>query len=116
MRWNSNTSSTGGKPPHPLSSPPTKCRLVHRTPRNNQCAFIHTHCPSDESGFMAYLSLFYCDLPHAQPLAFLFLIAWLGLLFSTIGIAASDFFCINLSTIAAILGMSESMAGVTFLA
>jgi len=41
---------------------------------------------------------------------------WLGLLFSTIGIAASDFFCINLSTIAAILGMSESMAGVTFLA
>ncbi|KAG9745256.1 hypothetical protein KCU73_g7926, partial [Aureobasidium melanogenum] len=37
-------------------------------------------------------------------------------LFSTIGIAASDFFCINLSTIATILGMSESMAGVTFLA
>lgn len=41
---------------------------------------------------------------------------WLGLLFSTIGIAASDFFCINLSTIATILGMSESLAGVTFLA
>jgi solute carrier family 24 (sodium/potassium/calcium exchanger), member 6 len=38
------------------------------------------------------------------------------MLFSTIGIAASDFFCINLSTIASILGMSESMAGVTFLA
>jgi len=44
------------------------------------------------------------------------LVIWLGLLFSTIGIAASDFFCINLSTIANILGMSESMAGVTFLA
>ncbi|KAI7489804.1 hypothetical protein KC351_g1073 [Hortaea werneckii] len=102
--------------PPPLQSSDEECRLVHRTPRNNQCAFIHTHCPSDESGFMAYLSLFYCDLPHAQPLAFLMLIAWLGLLFSTIGIAASDFFCINLSTIAAILGMSESMAGVTFLA
>jgi sodium/potassium/calcium exchanger 6 len=41
---------------------------------------------------------------------------WLGLLFSTIGIAASDFFCINLSTIANLLGMSESLAGVTFLA
>jgi sodium/potassium/calcium exchanger 6 len=40
----------------------------------------------------------------------------MGLLFSTIGIAASDFFCINLSTISDILGMSESMAGVTFLA
>lgn len=44
------------------------------------------------------------------------LVTWLGLLFSTIGIAASDFFCINLGTIASILGMSESMAGVTFLA
>jgi solute carrier family 24 (sodium/potassium/calcium exchanger), member 6 len=37
-------------------------------------------------------------------------------LFSTIGIAASDFLCINLSTIATLLGMSESLTGVTFLA
>ena len=41
---------------------------------------------------------------------------WVGLLFSTIGIAASDFLCINLGTISSILGMSESLAGVTFLA
>ena len=52
----------------------------------------------------------------AKPVAFILLLLWLGLLFSTIGIAASDFFCVNLSTIASILGMSESMAGVTFLA
>lgn len=51
-----------------------------------------------------------------KPFAFILLVIWLGLLFSTIGIAASDFFCINLSTIASILGMSQSMAGVTFLA
>lgn len=38
------------------------------------------------------------------------------MLFTTIGVAASDFFCINLSTISGILGMSESIAGVTFLA
>src|ERR1700743_1810393 len=44
------------------------------------------------------------------------LILWLCLLFSTIGIAASDFFCINLSTIATLLGLSENLAGVTFLA
>ena len=44
------------------------------------------------------------------------LIFWLSLLFSTIGIAASDFLCINLSTLASILGMSESLTGVTFLA
>lgn len=41
---------------------------------------------------------------------------WLALLFSTIGIAASDFFCVNLNTIADMLGMSESLAGVTLLA
>lgn len=40
----------------------------------------------------------------------------MSVLFSTIGIAASDFLCINLSTIAAVLGMSESLTGVTFLA
>lgn len=51
-----------------------------------------------------------------KPFAFVILLSWLGLLFSTIGIAASDFFCINLSTISSILGMSESMAGATFLA
>ena len=41
---------------------------------------------------------------------------WLALMFSTIGIAASDFFCVNLNTIASMLGMSESLAGVTLLA
>ena len=91
-----------------------QCRLDHRAA--DQCAFVHTHCPDDEAGFAAYLDLYYCRLPHAKAVAFIILISWLGLLFSTIGIAASDFFCINLSTIATILGMSESMAGVTFLA
>lgn len=55
-------------------------------------------------------------MPNAKPVAFILITLWLGLLFSTIGIAASDFLCINLSTISTILGMSESMAGVTFLA
>ncbi|KAK5123907.1 hypothetical protein LTR85_002103 [Meristemomyces frigidus] len=91
-----------------------ECRLVHRA--KDQCAFIKSHCPDDEAGFTAYLELFYCKLPHVKAIGFIILIAWLGLLFSTIGIAASDFFCINLSTIASILGMSESMAGVTLLA
>jgi sodium/potassium/calcium exchanger 6 len=60
--------------------------------------------------------VYYCQLGKVKPIAFTILTLWLGLLFTTIGIAASDFFCINLSTIASILGMSESMAGVTFLA
>jgi solute carrier family 24 (sodium/potassium/calcium exchanger), member 6 len=60
--------------------------------------------------------LYYCALSGAEPVAFIIIISWLGLLFSTIGIAASDFFCINLSTIATLLGLSENLAGVTFLA
>ena len=40
----------------------------------------------------------------------------LSFLFSFIGIVASDFFCPNLSTIATNLGLSETTAGVTFLA
>lgn len=55
-------------------------------------------------------------MTNVQPVAFIIMVLWLGLLFSTIGIAASDFFCVNLSTIANLLGMSESLAGVTFLA
>ncbi|KAM3415062.1 hypothetical protein BST61_g10197 [Cercospora zeina] len=97
----------------PLSSD-EECRLVHTA--IDQCAYIRAHCPADEGGFTAYLELYFCRLHNAKPVAFLFLILWLGLLFTTIGIAASDFFCIDLSTISGILGMSESVAGVTFLA
>lgn len=44
------------------------------------------------------------------------LVVWLIFLFSTLGISASDFFCPNLATISAILGLDENVAGVTFLA
>ncbi|KAH8657419.1 Sodium/calcium exchanger protein-domain-containing protein [Tricladium varicosporioides] len=91
-----------------------ECRLVHHA--EDKCAFIKANCPDEEAGLLSYLSLYYCNLNSAKPAAFIILVLWLGLLFTTIGIAASDFFCINLSTIASILGMSESMAGVTFLA
>lgn len=82
----------------------------------DKCAFIRANCPDEEAGLFSYLTLYYCDLNNVHYVAFTILALWLGLLFTTIGIAASDFFCINLSTIASILGMSESMAGVTFLA
>jgi sodium/potassium/calcium exchanger 6 len=74
------------------------------------------NCPDEEAGLFSYLTLYYCDLRKAQSFAFVILSIWLALLFTSIGIAASDFFCPNLSTIASILGMSQSMAGVTFLA
>ncbi|KAI2776562.1 Sodium/calcium exchanger protein-domain-containing protein [Daldinia loculata] len=90
------------------------CRLVHYA--EDKCAFVRRNCHDDEAGLIEYLTFYYCDLEHVQPLAFIVLALWLGLLFTTIGIAASDFFSVNLSTIATILGLSESLAGVTFLA
>lgn len=90
------------------------CRLVHQA--EDKCAFVLRNCHDDEAGLIEYLSLYYCTLGNAKPVAFLVLITWLCLLFSTIGIAASDFFSVNLSTIATILGLSQSLAGVTFLA
>ena len=88
--------------------------MVHSA--SDQCAFVRANCPDEEAGLFSYLQLYYCKLPGLKALAFMVMILWLGLLFSTIGIAASDFLCVNLSTIATILGMSESLAGVTFLA
>ncbi|TKX26215.1 putative sodium/calcium exchanger protein [Elsinoe australis] len=93
-----------------------ECRLVHKKRVTDKCAFIKKHCPDEEPGFLAYLHFYYCSLASVKPIAFILLVCWMGLLFSTIGIAASDFFCINLSTISTLLGMSESLAGVTFLA
>ncbi|PSN65030.1 sodium/calcium exchanger protein-like protein [Corynespora cassiicola Philippines] len=109
-------SGTSGTSPakRDLMSEDLECHLVHRAA--DQCAFVLANCPDEEAGIFSYLSLYYCRLPHAKPVAFVILVLWLALLFSTIGIAASDFFCVNLSTIANLLGMSESMAGVTFLA
>ncbi|KAL4933616.1 sodium/calcium exchanger protein [Aspergillus undulatus] len=91
-----------------------ECRLVRSA--KDQCAFVRSNCLDEEDGFFSYLQLYYCDLAHAKPLAFITIVLWLSLLFSTIGIAASDFLCIDLSTLASFLGLSESLTGVTFLA
>lgn len=91
-----------------------QCHDVYSSP--DQCAFVRKHCEEEQVGIFDYLDLYYCRLGHVKAVAFSVLAVWLTVLFSTIGIAASDFFCVNLSTIASVLGMSESMAGVTFLA
>jgi sodium/potassium/calcium exchanger 6 len=98
----------------PPKVPTPECREVHAA--EDQCAFVKKYCRDDDAGLLPYLDLYYCKLGNAQPVAFVILVLWLGLLFTTIGIAASDFFSVNLSTIATILRLSESLAGVTFLA
>ncbi|KAK9897817.1 hypothetical protein P389DRAFT_169829 [Cystobasidium minutum MCA 4210] len=53
----------------------------------------------------------YARLPAAVGLALL--LSWLLFLFSFLGIVASDFFCPNLSTLAARLGLPDDVAGAT---
>ncbi|RDA83289.1 hypothetical protein CP532_3697 [Ophiocordyceps camponoti-leonardi (nom. inval.)] len=91
-----------------------QCR--HLDAVDDQCAFVKRHCADVDAGLVPYLELYYCTHKGARPFAFSLLVAWLALLFTTIGIAASDFFCVNLATISSVLGLSQSLAGVTFLA
>ncbi|KAI5861794.1 Sodium/calcium exchanger protein-domain-containing protein [Durotheca rogersii] len=90
------------------------CHLVHSA--RDKCDFVRRNCRDDEPGIFEYLTFYYCGPERARPVAFMGMVIWLGLLFSTIGLAASDFFSVNLSTISTVLGLSESLAGVTFLA
>lgn len=82
----------------------------------DQCSFVKENCPDEEAGLVSYLQFYYCSSPAARPFAIALIILWSCLLFTSIGLAASDFLCVNLSTIASILHMSESLTGVTFLA
>ncbi|KAF5027669.1 hypothetical protein F66182_230 [Fusarium sp. NRRL 66182] len=91
-----------------------ECNQVHDA--QDKCAFVRKYCIDDDAGLVHYLQLYYCAFVNVRPIAFTILVLWLGLLFTTIGIAASDFFSVNLGTIATVLGLSESLAGVTFLA
>ena len=90
------------------------CSQVHNA--QDQCAWILESCEDQDSGLLSYLELYYCKIPQAKPLAMVIMLLWLSILFITIGITASDYFCINLSTISTLLGLSESVAGVTLLA
>lgn len=92
------------------------CRQVNNVPLGSQCAWVHQYCGDLEGGIMSYLTLYYCTLAHAKAVASIMLVAWLSVLFTTIGIIASDFFSSNLSTIAHSLHLSDTLAGVSVLA
>ncbi|KAH8556510.1 Sodium/calcium exchanger protein-domain-containing protein [Umbelopsis sp. PMI_123] len=81
----------------------------------DQCAYVLENCSNTIPSLVNYLQWYYCS-GSVKPLVLICLSAWLLFLFGFVGIAASDFFCPNLQTLAAALHLSESMTGVTFLA
>ncbi|SPO00806.1 related to sodium-calcium exchangers [Cephalotrichum gorgonifer] len=95
-------------------SEPARCQDVHHA--EDVCAFVRANCHDEQPGLIPYLNIYYCTFGYARIAGITLLVLWLGLLFSTIGIAASDFFTPNLQTIASVLSMPENLTGVTFLA
>ncbi|KAI8096385.1 Sodium/calcium exchanger protein-domain-containing protein [Halteromyces radiatus] len=91
-----------------------KCDNIYQY--DDQCTYVLEHCQDTTPGLINYIQLYYCSSTVGKPIIFLFLCTWLLFLFGFVGIAASDFFCPNLQTIASALHLSESLTGVTFLA
>ncbi|KAL1915038.1 uncharacterized protein VTP21DRAFT_7743 [Calcarisporiella thermophila] len=83
---------------------------------NDYCEYVKSQCGDFTDGMLNYLEVYFCTFSPVRPLGFGLLFIWLLFLFGFVGIAASDFFCPDLATIASSLNLSESVAGVTFLA
>ncbi|OJT02445.1 hypothetical protein TRAPUB_7012 [Trametes pubescens] len=100
----------------PLSAFSEECHPLS-VPLADQCAHVRDECAMERTFLsIGYLESYFCSELPIRPLVFIGYALWLGFLFSTLGISASDFFCPNLGTIAHLLGLDENVAGVTFLA
>ncbi|OZJ06062.1 hypothetical protein BZG36_01081 [Bifiguratus adelaidae] len=97
-----------------LSRDAKHCENIHE--QQDQCAFVVQECLDYSPGFISYLRIYFCASKVGKVFAFIGMSTWLLFLFGFVGIAAADFFCPNLQTIALSLHLSESIAGVTFLA
>ncbi|KAF9991213.1 hypothetical protein BGZ75_002841 [Mortierella antarctica] len=95
------------------AEPESKCEDVWL--HDDRCAFVTENC-KDTDGMINYPILYFCNLSSLPALALIIMGAWMIFLFALVGVAASDFFCPNLNTIAKKLHLSESVTGVTFLA
>lgn len=75
------------------------------------------HDSEDSEALIDWLQLYLHAAAGPHRIAvFSLMLLWLVFLFAFVGICASEFFCPNLSHISSRLGLSESVAGVTFLA
>uniref|UniRef100_A0A7N5ZUY6 Sodium/calcium exchanger membrane region domain-containing protein n=1 Tax=Anabas testudineus TaxID=64144 RepID=A0A7N5ZUY6_ANATE len=95
-----------------------ECDHVMNLSAAERCAFVkNTPDCNMEDGFINYLHVAFCLLsPNLTPLTITLCIIWLLFLFLILGLAASKFFCPNLSAISTSLHLTHNVAGVTFLA
>ncbi|XP_076147572.1 mitochondrial sodium/calcium exchanger protein isoform X1 [Alosa pseudoharengus] len=95
-----------------------ECDVVMNLSANQRCEFVkNTPDCSQEDGFINYPRFTFCQFsPRLLPLAITIYAVWLLFLFLALGLAASKFFCPNLSAISSTLRLTHNVAGVTFLA
>ncbi|KAJ1644216.1 hypothetical protein LPJ64_004086 [Coemansia asiatica] len=92
-----------------------RCQRAARQ-RPPDCAAIRKHCAEYGSGLAGYVDLYYCVHSAWQPAVLSLMALWLGVLFVWLGVSASEYFSPNISTLATLLRLPESFAGVTLLA
>ncbi|XP_065344834.1 mitochondrial sodium/calcium exchanger protein-like [Cloeon dipterum] len=95
-----------------------KCVQVQLLPEDAKCAFVQETADClTESSFVPYLYFLFCKFSATTRFAGVAVsVGWLVLMFFLLGKSANDFFCPSLTVIAKVLGLSESLAGVTILA
>lgn len=90
----------------------SNCHDIRNYP--NPCAYALEHCGNASA--INYLALTYCYLGHSTVLSLLVFVPLIAYLFLFLATAASKFFCPNLAHIASVLGLSQTVSGVTLVA
>lgn len=103
---------------HIMNGVADECDVVMNQSVNKRCEFVkNTPDCRREDGLINYPFLTFCQFsPNLLPLAITLYAVWLLFLFLALGLAASKFFCPNLSAISSTLRLTHNVAGVTFLA
>ncbi|KAJ2083226.1 hypothetical protein H4R24_000963 [Coemansia sp. RSA 988] len=111
LHWTNNSEQTrilqesGGRRCH---------AAIRLQPRN--CSYIREQCADYGHGIANYVDLYYCVYPSFHRSMVTLLALWLALLFVWLGVSASEYFSPNISTLAKLLHLPESLAGVSLLA
>ncbi|CAN6464967.1 unnamed protein product [Victoria cruziana] len=92
------------------------CGSVHSYKNHAaRCSYVSSHESCNSQGYIHYLEIFYCYCGRYPSLGYAAFAAWLLILFYLLGNTASDYFCSSLEALAALLGLSPTIAGVTLL-
>ncbi|KAJ2747270.1 hypothetical protein GGI20_000695 [Coemansia sp. BCRC 34301] len=89
-------------------------RAIRHHPQS--CRLILKHCAGYGHGVVDYVDLYYCRYTAHRATVLALISAWLALLFVWLGVSASEYFSPNISFLAQLMRLPESLAGVTLLA